>query len=621
MTFPARIAILGFVLAAAMVVVLPRAVVDPDSTAYRCAMDNLASGQIAVDSAEHWEQVARVAEGRGRLLNFVQHREQRWILEKAPGFVFLAMPACLLGLPGLFNFFLALACAATTWLLLSRLNDEWTAAIGVLLLSYTPLSLIFWHRSFHAMFASHAVLAVGAGLYLDWSFARSRHRLSRLMELGFSALLLSLSVTVRYSNAPIVALLLLHYLVELRKSTREGSNVPLEPALVFLAAAAPLLLLATYHWHFFGSIFTTGYSLSRYPAGFAFQYMGQSNEAGESIPKQIVLGNLQNLPLPLLATLPLLLLAIPAWLFLPWSSLRAANPVQSTSRCCRVPTPAACSSDHFHAPSTTGITDSPSCAARFGMGRMPSPRHAQKSRWKKSRSLVRQETEARGPPSRGHLKSVLGAWVLVVFGLQFLYEWTALPGVANLSWEVPTRFFLPALFPLVVLAALGLRRLSPTISIPLLMLHSLWGTGVLVWIESVGNRTAQQPTRETQSTTQADYKANGAENPRGDAPVTATASRDVAGAPGDLPLLTMARKRHIAALQEELRWIPSSPRKIPGRALLLLAWAKELEQDGKPVESVFPETEQRRLELLVREERWGEARDLLDRMFLALGDL
>jgi hypothetical protein len=60
----------------------------------------------------------------------------------------------------------------------------------------------------------------------------------------------------------------------------------------------------------------------------------------------------------------------------------------------------------------------------------------------------------------GHIYLVMLGWVVAVFGLYIMYDWTAYQPVASMPFPLLTRFFLPVLFPLVLLAALELARMA-----------------------------------------------------------------------------------------------------------------------------------------------------------------
>ncbi len=59
-----------------------------------------------------------------------------------------------------------------------------------------------------------------------------------------------------------------------------------------------------------------------------------------------------------------------------------------------------------------------------------------------------------------HTFHLLWGWVAAVFGVYVMYEWTSYQAGGQLLFPLLARFYLPALFPLVVISALMLRRLS-----------------------------------------------------------------------------------------------------------------------------------------------------------------
>jgi hypothetical protein len=69
-----------------------------------------------------------------------------------------------------------------------------------------------------------------------------------------------------------------------------------------------------------------------------------------------------------------------------------------------------------------------------------------------------------------HIYHVFWGWVVVVFGLYVAYEWTSYQAGGQIPFSILTRFYLPALLPLVVISALVLRHLAA----------KLWGSVLVV---------------------------------------------------------------------------------------------------------------------------------------------
>jgi hypothetical protein len=71
-----------------------------------------------------------------------------------------------------------------------------------------------------------------------------------------------------------------------------------------------------------------------------------------------------------------------------------------------------------------------------------------------------------------HIYHVLWGWLVAVFGLYVMYEWAAFQAGGQLPFPLLTRFYLPALFPLVIITALMFRRVST----------KLWGGALAVLV-------------------------------------------------------------------------------------------------------------------------------------------
>ena len=69
-----------------------------------------------------------------------------------------------------------------------------------------------------------------------------------------------------------------------------------------------------------------------------------------------------------------------------------------------------------------------------------------------------------------HVYHVLWGWIVAVFGLYVMYDWTSFQESATFFFPLLTRFYLPMLLPLVIISALALRRFSA----------KLWGSTVVV---------------------------------------------------------------------------------------------------------------------------------------------
>jgi hypothetical protein len=77
---------------------------------------------------------------------------------------------------------------------------------------------------------------------------------------------------------------------------------------------------------------------------------------------------------------------------------------------------------------------------------------------------------------------LFGGWIASVYGLYFAYEWTANTQVVSMPFVMMAKFYLPAAFPLTVLATLLLKRLPQKLVFSLIALSFVWG--ILFFIQS-----------------------------------------------------------------------------------------------------------------------------------------
>ena len=86
------------------------------------------------------------------------------------------------------------------------------------------------------------------------------------------------------------------------------------------------------------------------------------------------------------------------------------------------------------------------------------------------------------PEIPAHIFHLLWVWALVIFGLFAMYDWTSFQDGAKFPFPLLTRFYLPALFPLVIVAALMIRRLSTKYWAGILV--ALSGLGLLFYVQA-----------------------------------------------------------------------------------------------------------------------------------------
>lgn len=420
-TIYGTITALGFLLAITLVFVLPYDTREPDSWAYYYAAENFSQGKLVVDDQLHAQQAAQARAQGGQLIQYVQIEDNKWALEKAPGYIFFLVPFELLGIPRMANVLLALGMVLVTYILLKRLRDEKTACIGSLLMLFTPVSLIMLQRSYMAMFAAGSFLVIGGGLYIYYCL--EQRRLKPWVGgwlLFLAALFIGWSVVARYTNLPIAVVFALHFAITRLRWLLQGQKrqVLLEAIPFIIGIGISLAVLLIYHNAVFGSPFDYGYNYSHFPIRFAFQYIGQVGQSGESIAMSIIRGNLENMPTALFIGFPLLLIAIPGLGFILYQKI------------------------------------APLFRRRQHSGEKPHP-------W---------------PELPWDMLLVLIGWFICVFPLYMLYEWTAKPYMQNVSLIAVDRFYLPGLFPIAIIASLVITKFPTKLTITTLAICVIMGS-------------------------------------------------------------------------------------------------------------------------------------------------
>jgi hypothetical protein len=417
---PCRLIVgIGFVAAMSLILATPLQMPDPDDWAYYLGVRNFSQGHFTIDSLAEYRQSVEIGQEGGVLLQYLPIGPNKWALEKAPGAVFYLVPFEKMGIPRYGNVLLALGMVIVTFILLKRLRDEKAAMIGSLLVLFTPISLVMLNRVYMDTYASLAFLVMGGGLYIYYHLERNRLTAWKGGTLLFLAFFFTgWSVITRYTNLPIAVILALHLVITRFIAWRQGqeTRIKLEIIPIVLGAGLPLLAILLYDYFVFGSPLKTGYSITPYPIKFAFQYLGQVDANGESIPWQILRYNLQAASRNWLIGFPLLIIGIPAFLVMLYQKI----------------------------------------AVSFKWGRSS-------EKWAGLRTEM-----------PGDIFLVLTGWFVAVFFLYLTYEWTA--GLQEGGgFVIFDRFCLPGLFPVAVICALTMARFPYKILIPVMAILVVFG--------------------------------------------------------------------------------------------------------------------------------------------------
>jgi hypothetical protein len=308
------ITVAGFIVAVILVMVIPAQMSGASPWAYYYGVKNFSQGKLIIDNRLLFQEMNEARDQGGVLIQYVKIGENKWALEKAPGYVFYLVPFELMGIPRWGNVLLAAGMVAVTYLLLRRWRDEKTACFGSLFILFTSIGLIMFNRTYMDTFASLAFLAMGGGLYFYYLMERKNIRRTTGEVLLFTAFILTgWSVVTRYSNLPVAIILALHFIITRAVGWTKGerAGIPIEVFSVALGAGLPMMALLLYNFYVFGSPLDYGYHYTPFPVKFAYEYLGQVNASGQSIPLQIILDNLKTGLLALLAGFPLLVIGVP----------------------------------------------------------------------------------------------------------------------------------------------------------------------------------------------------------------------------------------------------------------------------------------------------------------------
>lgn len=431
---------IGFVIAVVLCLVIPAHNNEPDDWAYYYAVKNFSQGKLTVDDYLHFKQEIDAGRQGGMLIQYNRVGFNRWVLEKPPGYVFFLVPFELMGIPRLGNVLLALGMTIVTYILLKRLKNERAACIGSLLVLFTPASLIMFNRSFADAFAAHAFLVMGGGLYiyhyLEWGRLRPLPG-AALLFLAF--LFIAWSVLIRSTDLPIAVIFALHFVITRLRSLnkKESTRLRFEIPSIALGVSLPVACLLWYNVAVFGAPFDNGYNYTLYPVKFAYDYFGQVDAAGQSIPLKIFLGNLKNVTWNLFLGYPLLFIGVPGFMVIFFQKAAAA----------------------FKRREVTGM---------------------------------QADLNNELPWS---ILLVLTGWFICVFGLYMMYEWTStvemsgLPHVKmnTLHFIVFARFYLTGLLPVVVIVSLICARFPVWLWAALLVAYVVAGS--VLYVQTVQGET------------------------------------------------------------------------------------------------------------------------------------
>jgi hypothetical protein len=294
------VAVVAFAAICVAVLVRSTQLLEPDDYAYRASIIALTQGHfLSLTNAEYQGLLKQLSGGGGMgISQWVHTASGTWISEKNPGYPFLAAPFQALGILRVTPLFYgALGClglfvGARRWL------GRWGGTWAVVLFCSSGAALAFAWRATMPTFTDASLIAAGAGALL-WAMLATERTVRRRTVVGLLGFMaLEAAVLVRYTNVVILVVAVLAVLVVFRRVA-----LPL-PALGWWLGSVAAMVAGVLGFDYvaYGSALKTGYSTGEITFSLAS-----------------VTPNLQHMPARLVASMPMLLLALGA---LGWLAVR-----------------------------------------------------------------------------------------------------------------------------------------------------------------------------------------------------------------------------------------------------------------------------------------------------------
>jgi hypothetical protein len=301
------VALLSFAGLCAAVLLATPALVEPDDFAYKGSILGITHGYLLELTTAQMRSIAHLdmTFGIGRhavtsgprrpvgIVQWVHLANGRWISEKNPGYPFLAAPFQWLGLIRLAPLFygalgcMALFVAACRWL------GPAGGAAAVGLYCSSGAALLFAWRDYMPTFTDTSLIAAGAGLLL-WTLLANDASARRRTAAGLAAFLaLEAAVSVRYTN---IIELACAVLVTLVLWLLDRPRLPTRMLVGWLSSVAVFAVgLTVFNDLVYGGPLRSGYR----PGEIVFRISA-------------IAANLRSMPLRLIQTMPMTLLALAA---------------------------------------------------------------------------------------------------------------------------------------------------------------------------------------------------------------------------------------------------------------------------------------------------------------------
>jgi hypothetical protein len=276
---------------------------EPDDFAYRASIVALTQGHLlSLTNTEYQVLLKQLSSDGGMgISQWVHLANGTWISEKNPGYPFLVAPFQALGILRVAPLFYgALGClglffGGRRWL------GRWGGTWAVVLFCSSGAALAFAWRPTMPTFTDASLIAAGAGALL-WAILTTEATIRRRTVIGLLGFVaLEAAVLVRYTNVVLLAVAVLAALLVFGRS-----GLPLRAVGWWLGSVAAMVVAVLgFDYLAYGSALKTGYS---------------SGEITFSLAS--VLPNLTGMPARLVTSMPMMVLAAAA---LVWLALRVVR--------------------------------------------------------------------------------------------------------------------------------------------------------------------------------------------------------------------------------------------------------------------------------------------------------
>lgn len=273
------VAVLVVISAALWSIFAPYAVVEPDDYSYRAQAAALRDGHLTLSKSQYQQLDEKLrahedraspstnASGPGAALvtadgivQWVEQPDGRFISEKNPGWSFIAAGFEAVGLLRIVNALFLAVAAAAVWIATRRWIGPWAATLAVVLLAWSPFTLVFSTRVWMPTYAGAMLVATGLALAVWVLVASDRTDRARTLGLLGSVAALSIATWMRYTDVLVLASLGLVMVVAAWK----GRGISLRRTLACgLVGVFTLGGIAWFNSAHYGSVHATGYELTQ----------------------------------------------------------------------------------------------------------------------------------------------------------------------------------------------------------------------------------------------------------------------------------------------------------------------------------------------------------------------